>query len=165
MKKIISFALCIVSLMGVLLLSSCGADKNGKLMSLKIYDAELACHVDMDKVLDVFSEHEYEYFESISCAYNGMDKTYDFVDDGFCITTYPVDNKDFILEIMITSDKITQKDGKVYVGMSKDEVISLFGSEYVEEGDLITYTVKDEQTMSFLISDNKVVEYGISAAE
>lgn len=165
MKKIISFALCVVSLMGVLLLSSCGADKSGKLTSLKIYDAELACHLDMDKVLDAFSDHEYEYFESISCAYNGMDKTYDYVDDGFCITTYPVDNKDFILEIMITSDKITQNDGKVYVGMSKDEVIALFGSDFAQEGDLITYTVKDEQTMSFLISDNKVVEYGISAAE
>ncbi len=165
MKKAISLALCALSIMGVLLLSSCGSSDSGKLSTVKIYDAEIACHVDMDKVLDAFSDLEYEYSESISCAYNGMDKIYDFSDDGFIIYTYPVGNKDFVLEVAISSEEITQRDGKVYVGMSKDEVIALFGSDYAEEGDTITYTVKDEQTMYFLLSDGVVTEYAISVAE
>lgn len=165
MKKAISLAVAILSIMGIIMLSGCGKNDSGKLSSVKIYDAEIACHVDMDKVLDAFSDLEYEYSESISCAYNGMDKIYDFSDDGFIIYTYPVEDKDFVLEVAISSEKITQRDGKVYVGMSKDDVIALFGSDYSVEGDTITYSVSEDQSMYFLLSDDVVIEYAISVAQ
>ncbi len=162
-KAVLSFI--VLSLVCAVLMSGCGQKDSGKLSSVKIHNAEIACGVDMDKVLDAFSDLEYEYSESISCAYNGMDKIYDYADEGFIIYTYPVGDKDFVLEVAISSEQITQKDGKVYVGMSKDEVIALFGSDYKEEGETITYTVKDKQTMYFLLSDGIVVEYAISVAE
>lgn len=164
MKKTLSIALVIVSLMMVFCLASCSG-AGGKLQTIKIGNAELACGVEMSKVLDAFSDYEYEYSESISCAYNGLDKIYDYTNEGFCIYTYPVEDKDFILEIVVTSEDIKQADGKVYVGMSKDEVIALYGEDFTQDGDCITYVVKDEQTAYFMLYEDKVIEYGISIAQ
>ena len=164
MKKTLSIALVIVSLMMVFCLASCSG-VGGKLQTIKIGNAELACGVEMSKVLDAFSDYESEYSESISCAYNGLDKIYDYADEGFCIYTYPVEDKDFILEIVVTSEDIKQADGKVYVGMSKDEVIALYGEDFTQDGDCITYVVKDEQTAYFMLYEDKVIEYGISIAQ
>lgn len=163
MKKTLSIALVIVSLLATLCFSSCG--KNNKLQTIKVGDVELACGVEMSKVLDAFSDFEYEYSESISCAYNGLDKIYDYTTEGFCIYTYPVENKDFVLEVIVTSEKIKQADGKVYIGMSKDDVIAIYGDDFTQDGDCMTYVVKDEQTMYFMLFDGIVIEYGISIAQ
>ena len=163
MKKTLSIALIIVSLISVFCLSSCSG-KN-KLQTIKIDNVELACGVEMSKVLDALSDYKYDYSESISCAYNGLDKIYDYTDKGFCIYTYPVEEKDFILEVVVTSEDIKQADGKVYVGMSKDDVIALYGEDFTQDGDCITYVVKDEQTAYFMLYEGKVIEYGISIAQ
>ena len=163
MKKTLSIALIIVSLVSVFCLSSCSG-KN-KLQTIKIDNVELACGVEMSKVLDALSDYKYDYSESISCAYNGLDKIYDYTDKGFCIYTYPVEEKDFILEVVVTSEEIKQADGKVYVGMSKDDVIALYGDQFTQDGDCITYVVKDEQTAYFMLYEDKVIEYGISIAQ
>lgn len=163
MKKTLSIALVIVSLFAIFCLTSCG--RVSKLQTIKIDNVELACGVEMDKVLDAFSDYEYEYSQSISCAYTGLDKIYDYKDAGFCIYTYPVDEKDFVLEVIVTSDKIKQADGKVYIGMSKEDVVALYGDDFTQDGDCMTYVVKDEQTMYFMLFEDKVVEYGISIAQ
>jgi len=163
MKKTLSIALIIVSIISVFCLSSCSG-KN-KLQTIKIDNVELACGVEMSKVLDALSDYKYDYSESISCAYNGLDKIYDYTDKGFCIYTYPVEEKDFILEVVVTSEEIKQADGKVYVGMSKDDVIALYGDQFTQDGDCITYVVKDEQTAYFMLYEDKVIEYGISIAQ
>ncbi len=165
MKKFLSILLTVCVILASLMFSACGESESGKLRALKINNAEIACHVDMDKVLSAFSDLKYEYSESISCAYNGMDKIYDFAEAGFIIYTYPVEDKDFVLEVAVSSENITQRDGKVKVGMTKDEVIALFGSDYTTEGDTITYNVKDEQNMYFLLDGDSVIEYAISVAE
>lgn len=164
MKKTLSIALIIVSLVATFCLTSCSSSSK-KLQTVKIGNVELACGVEMSKVLDAFSDYEYEYSESISCAYNGLDKIYDYTDAGFCIYTYPVEDKDFVLEVIVTSEEIKQADGKVYVGMSKDEVVALYGEDFTQDGDCITYVVKDEQTMYFMLYEGKVIEYGISIAQ
>ncbi len=164
MKKTLSIALIIVSLAAIFCMTSCSG-KVKKLQTIKIDNVELACGVEMSKVLDAFKDYEHEYSQSISCAYNGLDKIYDYKDAGFCIYTYPVEDKDFVLEVIVTSENIKQADGKIYIGMTKDDVIALYGNEFTQDGDCITYAVKDEQTMYFMLFEDKVVEYGISIAQ
>ena len=164
MKKSISSALIFVILLSVMLLSSC-SDKTSMLSSLEINGNKIECRMDMSNVLDMFKNLKYEYSDSISCAYNGLDKIYDFSDSGFVVYTYPDGDKDYVLEVTVSSEEIKQQGGKVFVGMTKDELVALYGEEYTEDGDVLTYKVKDEQTMYFLIDGNKVVEYSISVAE
>jgi len=164
MKKYISFALFFISIFSMMLLSSC-SEKADMLSSLEINGKTVECKMDMSDVLDMFKDIEYEYSESISCAYNGLDKIYDFSDSGFVVYTYPDGNKDYVLEVSVSSEDIKQQDGKVFVGMSKEELIALYGEDYTEDGDVLTYNVKDEQTMYFLVDRDKVIEYSISVAE
>ena len=164
MKKSISISLAIISLISLLFFSAC-SDKTDMLKSLEIDGHKIECRMDMSEVLDMFKDMEYEYSESISCAYNGLDKIYDFSDSGFVVYTYPDGDKDYVLEVSVSSEDIKQQNGKVFVGMLKDEIIALYGESYTEDGDVLTYKVKDEQTMYFLIDADKVVEYSISVAE
>ena len=164
MKKSILTTLVFVILLSVLMFSSC-SNKTSMLSSLEIKGNKIECRMDMSEVLSMFKDLEFEYSDSISCAYNGLDKIYDFSDSGFVIYTYPDGDKDYVLEVTVSSEEIKQQDGKVFVGMSKDELVALYGEEYTEDGDVLTYNVKDEQTMYFLIDGDKVIEYSISVAE
>lgn len=162
MKKLSLICVLIATILSVFCLSSCG-EKSGN--SLEINGKEIACHMNMEKVLSNFSDMEYDYSESISCAYNGLDKTYDFSDAGFTVYTYPDGDEDFVLEVVVYSENIKQQDGKVFVGMSKDAVTTLFGENYEAEGDNLVYDMGDGQTRSFLFDGDAVVEYAISAAQ
>lgn len=164
MKKSVISIVVLMIVTSVFMLSSCGG-KIEKLSSLNIEGQKIECHMNMKDVLDSFKDFEFEYSESISCAYNGLDKIYDYTDSGFCVYTYPVEGEDFILEVVVSSPEIKQLDGKVYVGMTMDDVVALFGEDYSKEGDIISYTVKDKQTMYFLVEDGAVIEYAISVAE
>jgi len=165
MKKAVCSVLFVLSLVSVLVLSGCGDNGNGMLSSIEIDGNKIECNMDMAEVLEAFSDYEYEYSETISCAYNGLDKIYDFVDNGFIVYTYPDGDKDYVLEVAVSSDKISQQDGKVKVGMSGDDVKALYGEDFAQQGDTMTYAVKDEQTMYFLLEDGVVTEYAISVAE
>ena len=172
MKKLLSVVLVISSVFLMILAVSCSSeelkedngDKNG-LSSIVIDGKSIECGMDMKEVLENFKDLEFEYSESISCAYNGLDKIYDFTDAGFVVYTYPDGDKDYVLEVTVSSNEIKQLNNKVYVDMTRDELVGLFGDKYTAEGDIITYTVEDKQTMYFLIEDNKVMEYAISIAE
>ncbi len=164
MKKIISLSVMLISLFCLFTLTSCGQDAK-TLKSIEVNGKTIACDMDMKKVLLDFSDLEYEYSESISCAYNGMDKIYDFADAGFVVYTYPDGDKDFVLEVAVSSEGIKQLKDKVYVGMPLSELESLFGTDYQKEGDTVTYKVEGKQTMYYLLDDDKVIEYAISVAE
>ena len=164
MKKLVLSAFLALSVCVVLLLSGCnGAD--AKLTSIDIDRTKITCRMDMADVLSAFSAYEYEYSESISCAYNGLDKIYDFKDKGFTVYTYPDGDKDYVLEVVVYSEEISQMDGKIKVGMSKEDLESMYGTDYSKDGDAISYTVKDEQSMYFLLDEGEVIEYAISVAE
>lgn len=162
-KKFLGSVLC-VCLLTAVVFTGCGA-KNDRPESLNICDNKIECGMDMQDILKSFEGHKFEYSESISCAYSGMDKIYDYTDDGFMISTYPEGEKDYVLEVAVYSDKISQLDGKVKVGESKENIVELFGEHFENDGDIINYKVNDKQSMYFLITDGKVVEYGISIAE
>ncbi len=164
MKKLVLSAVLAVSMCAVLLLSGCNSS-DSKLTSIDIDGTTIACRMDMAEVLSAFSEYDCEYSESISCAYNGLDKIYDFTDKGFTVYTYPDGDKDYVLEVVVYSEEISQLGGKIKVGMSIEDLESMYGTDYSKDGDAISYTIKDEQSMYFLLDDGKVIEYAISVAE
>ena len=164
MKKAFYSAVSAIFLSVILIFSGC-ADSGSKLSYIEIDGHKISCNMDMAEVLDAFSDYEYEYSESISCAYNGLDKIYDYSDKGFVVYTYPDGDKDYVLEVAVSSEEISQQNGKISVGMSLEDLESLFGTDYTKDGDAVTYSVKDEQTMYFLLVDGVVAEYAISVAE
>ena len=164
MKKLVLSAVLALSICMVFMLSGCGSS-DSKLTSIDIDGTKISCRMDMAEVLSAFSEYEYEYSESISCAYNGLDKIYDFTDKGFTVYTYPDGDKDYVLEVVVYSEDISQADGKVKVGMSKEDLESMYGTDYSKDGEAISFAVKDEQSMYFLLDEGKVIEYAISVAE
>ncbi len=164
MKKIISLVLAVFCIMSVCLFSGCEGKKT-TLDAVTINGKTIECRMDMEKVLSMFEGMEYDYSESISCAYNGLDKIYDFADAGFTVYTYPDGDKDYVLEVAVYGEGIKQLNDQIFVGMKKSELETLFGTDYKTEGDTVTYTVKDEQTMYYLFDGDSVIEYAISVAE
>ncbi len=164
MKNKILCILLVFSMLCAICLSSCTAKKTA-LQSIEISGNKIECNMDMQDVLKMFPDLKYEYFESISCEYNGLDKIYDFADAGFIVYTYPLEDKDYVLEVTVSSEDIKQNDNTIYNGMSKQQLIDLFGEDYTVEGDTITYNVDEKQTMYYLLEGDKVIEYAISVAE
>lgn len=146
----------------LVLFSSC---TNKVSASFDVKGTEIKCGMEMSKLLDEFKDLKYDYSESISCEYNGLDKVYDFSDSGFVIYTYPENDKDYVLEIAVTSKDITQKDGKLKIGMSKADIEALYGTDYENEGELMVYSLNDGLTLNFLVIDNVLEEYSLSAAQ
>lgn len=64
------------------------------------------------------------FFESPSCAFQGMDKVYTF--PSLVVNTYPEQGKDLILSIYLTDDALTTGEG-AYIGMHTDEILALYG--------------------------------------
>ena len=92
------------------------------------------------------------YFEAPSCAFDGIDKIYYF--PGFELYTYPVDGEDFILSVNLTDDNVTTKEG-VYLGMSRENMLDAYGSDYILNHEQYIYT-RGDSTLSFLIDNGEI---------
>ena len=95
---------------------------------------------------------DYTYFESNSCAYQGLDKTFTY--PHFVIYTYPNGDVDMISSIEFKSDIVATEEG-LRIGDSKADVIAQYGSEYEEASNVIKYT-KGDCVLSFIITDDEV---------
>lgn len=109
--------------------------------------------VDMraDAVISGFGEG-YTYFESNSCAFQGMDKVYTYT--SFLVRTYPMDDVDYILSIELRDDSVSTPEG-IYIGSSEADVRAIYGDPTSEGTGGIEYT-QDNCTLSFVIVDGNV---------
>ena len=91
--------------------------------------------------------------ESVSCAYNGMDRTYKYND--FVVKTYSNSKKgtEYINSIELLSSKVSTKEG-IKIGSSKNDVIKAYGKGKDNFG-VYTYT-KGKTKLMITIDDNKV---------
>ncbi len=112
-------------------------EPKGYLFNYKEMDIEV--NVLATDVIDNLGEPK-SYFESASCAFQGLDKIYSY--SGFNINTYEVDGVDHILSIDLLDDSVSTKEG-IEIGSSKDKVISAYGEcsngadnsyEYIKDG-------------------------------
>lgn len=98
---------------------------------------------------------EQSYFESPSCAFAGIDKTYTFA--GFVIDTTPSeDGKDDIIKaIRLTNDSVTTKEN-VYIGCTAEQVTKVYG-ESIGVSDACLRFVKGTVELQFIIKEGKVI--------
>ena len=66
------------------------------------------------------------YYESPSCAFEGMDKTYSY--GSFDVTTYTSGGVDYISGVVLWDDSIETPEG-LYIGASAADVQRIYGAE------------------------------------
>ena len=93
-----------------------------------------------------------EYFESKSCAFDGLDKTYTY--KHFEIITYPQNGVDYVSSIYLFDDVLTTKEG-LYIGSKKDSMESLYGTSYTQNGSEYIYA-KGGMELRIILTDDKV---------
>ena len=94
----------------------------------------------------------YTYFESPSCAFQGMDKVYTYT--SFLVRTYPVNDVDYILSIELRDDSVATPEG-IYIGCTEEQVRSTYGEPTSEKTGGLEYT-DGSCTLSFVISGGNV---------
>lgn len=112
---------------------------------------EIVINTDAKPVIDALG-NDYDYFESESCAYQGLDKTYDY--KIFKIYTYPDGDRDLISSVEFTSDVMETAEG-VKIGTPEAEVDSVYGSDYKTNGLARIYSSGDTN-LSIVISNGAV---------
>ena len=97
------------------------------------------------------------YFESPSCAFQGIDKTYTY--SNFELYTYPKNKVDYVSSIYILDGSVSTKEG-IHIGSTTEEMTAAYGNDYKEELGAYTYT-KDKSTLTFIIDNGTVssIEY------
>ncbi|MGL5085713.1 MAG: hypothetical protein ACRC68_08375 [Clostridium sp.] len=97
---------------------------------------------------------ENQYFESQSCAFPGLDKVYTY--NSFEITTYPINNVDYIESIFLLDDTVKTPEG-VCLYQTLEDMKKAYGENYEEVQGIYTYQ-KGKSKLSFMIKDNKITQ-------
>ncbi|MGI6084230.1 MAG: hypothetical protein ACOYIF_02145 [Acetivibrionales bacterium] len=126
----------------------------------------IAIHMNEDAkpVLEALGEPQ-NYFESPSCAFQGMDRIYSY--NGFDLYTYSDedDENEYVFTVAFMSDAVATTEG-IEIGDKFDKVIEKYGDGYEQSGEQYVYT--DENCkLSFLTKDNEVIsiEYSMLLPE
>lgn len=119
---------------------------------------------DAKPILEALGEPQ-NYFESPSCAFQGMDRIYSY--NGFDLYTYTDedDENEYVFTVAFMSDAVTTTKG-ITIGDKLDKVISEYGDGYEQSSEQYTYTDKNSK-LSFLIENGEVVsiEYNMILAQ
>ena len=164
MKKVIGALLALL----LLCLTGCGGntentavdEKNG--FSYTVGNVEIVPGTDFSSALTALGE-PVSYTEAASCYYDGMDKVYTY--DGFEIRTYPVGEKDYVLDLCISSADY-KAEGNVGVGSALSDVLAVYGEGYILSGSSMYqyYETEDAYTYFFILNDSvKYFGYAVKA--
>lgn len=96
---------------------------------------------------------EKSYFEALSCAFEGMDKIYTF--NGFELKTYQLKNIEYVNSVLFLDDTV-QTEERVYIGMTKDDVVSKYGSDYSKSLNKLRYR-KGDSLINFIFENDMLV--------
>ena len=102
---------------------------------LNIGGDSYTCAVGIDTVTGALGE-AYEYAEGLSCAYDGLDKTFTYEEATFY--TNPMERGDTVSEIYTESADVTTSKG-ITVGATKDEVLAAYGDSAEDAGNMLIY--------------------------
>lgn len=157
--------LCAALLAALLLALLSGCAKGSAVEPvLTVGGTEITGNTSVEDVLETLGE-DYEYYEAISCVYEGMDKTYTYPD--YILYTYPDGATDHLMELYCTGGDVSAKG--VTFGASKDEIVEAFGEDYAEEGSMIIYAVEpsdannEPASVYFELTDGAVSAIALTA--
>ena len=123
---------------------------NGYKFDLK--GTTVAMNAEMAPIVEALGEAD-NYFESESCAFQGMDKVYTY--GSVVITTYPDNGIDYVYTIELKDDTVTTQEG-LYIGATKDDVIAKYGEATTSTDNALVYE-KDDSKLSFIMDDGTTV--------
>ena len=112
-------------------------------------DVTIAMNAEAAAIVEALGEYD-DYFESESCAFDGLDKEYTY--GSFILRTYPLEDVDYVSSVEIRDDLVSTPEG-ISIGSSAEDVVEAYG-EPAEEG-TYSYT-KGDCTLLFLVTDGAV---------
>lgn len=114
-------------------------------------DYEIVLSQNMKDAYEKLGEPK-KYFESESCAYQGLDKVYNY--GSVVINTFPEKGEDYILSIVLKDDSVSTPEG-VSIGDSAERVSSVYGAPSSTAEGSSSYS-KGGTTLSFIFEDGSV---------
>ena len=85
---------------------------------------QIAMNVKAESIISTLGE-PVSYTEEPSCAFSGLDKTYNY--GSFVLQTYPDGDVDYIYCLWLVDDSVSTSEG-VYIGATKAEVEAAYGA-------------------------------------
>ena len=92
------------------------------------------------------------YFESNSCAFQGLDKVYTY--GSVIIRTYPEDGKDYVLSVELKDDSVQTPEG-VSIGNTLEFAESIYGKASRKTDASLVYE-KGDSALSFISKNNEI---------
>lgn len=114
-------------------------------------DTAMQINDDMAKITEALGEPT-SYFESNSCAFQGLDKVYTY--GSVILRTYPKDGGDYLLSIELRDDSVQTPEG-AFIGNTLDEVEALYGTPDDKTATSLIYK-KGDSILSFIAKNNEV---------
>lgn len=99
------------------------------------------------------------YYEVPSCAFEGMEKIYDYT--SFEITTYEVEDVDYIANIYLKDDLVETPEG-ISLYMTSADLTAAYGDDYKAAEGQYVYTKDDTKLIVIVNSDLEIIsiQYG-----
>jgi len=94
------------------------------------------------------------YFEAPSCAFEGVDKSWFY--QSFEVHSYPVEGEDFILSVILLDD-VYGTDKFIYIGMTYDDMIAAYGTDYERTEDQFMYRLGGT-SLAFIFLDDDIIQ-------
>ena len=113
---------------------------------------KIVLNSEMSTVVDALGDPD-KYFESDSCAFQGLDKVYTY--GSVVITTYPDNEVDYVYTIDLKDDTVETDEG-VYIGASKEDVEAAYGTPGSETDVAYIYT-KGDTMLTIIFEDDCVI--------
>ena len=89
-----------------------------------------------------------------SCHYDGSDSIYTY--ESFTVYTYLLEEKKIVYSIELTTDALSTPDG-VKVGMTREEVEGVYGTDYDDVPNGISYNLTEDDQLNFRFDDSDKV--------
>jgi hypothetical protein len=179
-KKLLAIAIALV--LPALLLAGCsaneqtqggaadsGASAAGSFsagdIALVIDGKTYRCAEDVSSLLKDLGD-QYTYSEAISCAYDGLDKTYSY--ENADVYTYPDGEIDRVSEITVYGGDVSTPKG-LKIGDSVARLEELYGAGYEEAGITLVYQLPAKQenaegaSLYVTVEDNAITAIAITA--
>ncbi|MBR4706930.1 MAG: hypothetical protein IKP29_02610 [Pseudobutyrivibrio sp.] len=100
------------------------------------------------------------YFESPSCAADGIGKVYTYSDVE--VETYPDGDVDKVLAVRLLNDTVSTAEG-IDLSSSKDDIVAAYG-DATEETDRSLKYEKDGMSLVFIFGDNGLISIEYDSA-
>ena len=125
MKRISLFLLAAIMLLSLVGCSATEPNQQEENFSFTYNGTRITLGTEVAPIIDALGEPR-SYTEELSCAFDGMDKTYYY--GSFYISTYSLDGKDHIYNLWFADDGVATDEG-IRIGSTQSQVEDAYGKD------------------------------------